>query len=151
MSDAERDRATAALISCYRYHFADVPLPEPLKSKLAALVRADNVCLANGDHERHADRANPIEGLEKKLAQAQQRVTEAMLDRNDALETIRRLEGQLKQMRGGNTRLKPADRDALIKRLGMLGSAHGGERGAAGDAVDKLRKKLGKQWSDLII
>lgn len=186
MSDAERDRATAALIFCYRYHFADASLPEPLKSKLQALVRADNVCAANGDRERQADRANLIEKLEKKVAWAQQRFTEAMVDRNAALEEIDRLKDQLRRLRGGNVRLKPADRDQLIKRLGMLGSDHGpaGSRpegrtllacaevrrpacqrslplgysvGARHRTIrgprtckNGSKRKLGKQWSDLI-
>jgi hypothetical protein len=38
----------------------------------------------------------------------------------------------------------------LTAALGMLGSAHAGERAAAALHVERLRAKLGKQWKDLI-
>lgn len=39
----------------------------------------------------------------------------------------------------------------LIGALGMLGSAHAGERAAAALLAERLRAKLGKQWRDLIL
>jgi hypothetical protein len=40
--------------------------------------------------------------------------------------------------------------DHLIKLLGMLGSAHDGERAAAGLKAHELVKRFGLQWGDLI-
>jgi hypothetical protein len=44
-----------------------------------------------------------------------------------------------------------SDRTLLIKALGMLGSNQDGERLAAAGMVEKLRKKLGMDWEELIV
>jgi hypothetical protein len=50
--------------------------------------------------------------------------------------------------------VKPPEIDAacehLCKLLGMLGSTHPGERGAAGLKADQFVRKLGLTWSDII-
>jgi hypothetical protein len=46
--------------------------------------------------------------------------------------------------------LRERELSKLIGALGMLGSAHAGERAAAALHVERLRAKLGKQWKDLI-
>jgi hypothetical protein len=43
------------------------------------------------------------------------------------------------------------NRALLVKTLGMLGSAHEGERANAALAVERCRAKLGKSWEDLIV
>jgi hypothetical protein len=47
-------------------------------------------------------------------------------------------------------RLTPTALDRLVKLLGMLGSAHAGERAAAGLKAHEFVKHHGLQWSDLI-
>jgi hypothetical protein len=42
-------------------------------------------------------------------------------------------------------------RKHLVKLLGMLGSAHGGERAAAGLKADQFLKRQGLRWADVII
>ena len=42
------------------------------------------------------------------------------------------------------------DRTTLIAALGMLGSEHAGERAAAALQAERIRAKLGKQWSEII-
>lgn len=42
-------------------------------------------------------------------------------------------------------------RDLLVKALGMLGSAHDGERANAALAVEKLRTEMGLTWDELIV
>lgn len=46
--------------------------------------------------------------------------------------------------------LNPADRDKLIKLLGMLGSDHLGERASAGALAHRLVKASGLSWGDVI-
>ncbi len=46
--------------------------------------------------------------------------------------------------------LIPADRDRLVKLLGMLGSDHSGERDAAALAVVRLLRQRKLAWSDVI-
>ncbi|MCP1335157.1 hypothetical protein [Futiania mangrovi] len=41
-------------------------------------------------------------------------------------------------------------RDRLAKLLGMLGSDHDGERAAAGLKADRLVKKIGASWYDIL-
>jgi hypothetical protein len=48
-------------------------------------------------------------------------------------------------------RLAPDALDRLIKLLGMLGSAHAGERAAAGLKAHEFIRRHGLQWSDVII
>jgi hypothetical protein len=48
-------------------------------------------------------------------------------------------------------RLAPDALDRLIKLLGMLGSAHDGERAAAGLKAHELIRRHGLQWSDVIV
>jgi hypothetical protein len=43
------------------------------------------------------------------------------------------------------------DRTTLIAALGMLGSEHAGERASAALQVERIRQKLGRQWSNLIL
>src|SRR5262245_9013681 len=47
-------------------------------------------------------------------------------------------------------RLAPEATERLIKLLGMLGSAHDGERAAAGLKAHELIRRHGLQWSDII-
>jgi hypothetical protein len=42
-------------------------------------------------------------------------------------------------------------RQHLVKLLGMLGSAHDGERAAAGLKADQFVKRHGLRWTDVII
>src|SRR3954451_5743753 len=42
------------------------------------------------------------------------------------------------------------NRERLVKLLGMLGSAHGGEIAAAGRAADRLRREAGMAWHKII-
>jgi uncharacterized membrane protein YqiK len=44
-----------------------------------------------------------------------------------------------------------SDRDVLVKTLGMLGSDQPGERDNAARAAEKIRRRLGMSWDDLII
>jgi hypothetical protein len=46
--------------------------------------------------------------------------------------------------------LGPNDADRLAKFLGMLGSAHAGERAAAGLKADKLVREAGLTWHQVI-
>ena len=46
--------------------------------------------------------------------------------------------------------MKTADRDRLIKVLGMMGSDHVGERASAAQQAEKLRRELGASWHDLL-
>ena len=46
--------------------------------------------------------------------------------------------------------LAPAACDHLVKLLGMLGSAHDGERAAAGLKAHEFIKRLGLTWGDVI-
>jgi len=48
-------------------------------------------------------------------------------------------------------RLAPDALDRLIKLLGMLGSAHDGERAAAGLKAHELMRRHGLQWSDILL
>jgi hypothetical protein len=48
-------------------------------------------------------------------------------------------------------RLDPDALERLIKLLGMLGSAHDGERAAAGLKAHEFLKRHGLQWSDVIV
>jgi hypothetical protein len=48
-------------------------------------------------------------------------------------------------------RLAPDAIDRLIKLLGMLGSAHDGERAAAGLKAHELLRRHGLTWSDIIV
>jgi|SRR5689334_2334012 len=43
------------------------------------------------------------------------------------------------------------DRERLVKLLGLLGSEHGGEVGAAGRHADALIKRAGLTWRDVLI
>jgi hypothetical protein len=49
------------------------------------------------------------------------------------------------------TRLDYAKADRLAKILGMLGSAHAGERAAAAAKADALVKAAGATWRDVIM
>jgi hypothetical protein len=46
--------------------------------------------------------------------------------------------------------LRERELSKLIAALGMLGSAHAGERAAAALQVERLRAKIGKTWPELI-
>lgn len=46
--------------------------------------------------------------------------------------------------------LSRAERDRLIRILGLLGSDHGGERDAAGLAASRMLRARGITWSDVI-
>jgi hypothetical protein len=48
-------------------------------------------------------------------------------------------------------RLDDATIDRLAKILGMLGSAHAGERAAAAAKADELVKSVGLTWRDIIM
>ena len=48
-------------------------------------------------------------------------------------------------------RLSPDALERLIKLLGMLGSAHDGERAAAGLKADELLRRHGLTWKELIL
>jgi hypothetical protein len=48
-------------------------------------------------------------------------------------------------------RLAPDALDRLIKLLGMLGSAHDGERAAAGLKAHEFIRRHGLTWSDIIV
>jgi hypothetical protein len=48
-------------------------------------------------------------------------------------------------------RLAPDALERLIKLLGMLGSAHDGERAAAGLKAHEFIRRHGLQWSDVIV
>jgi hypothetical protein len=48
-------------------------------------------------------------------------------------------------------RLGPDALERLVKLLGMLGSAHDGERAAAGLKAHELIRRHGLQWCDLIV
>ena len=50
----------------------------------------------------------------------------------------------------GNSRLSAADRTKLAKILGMLGSAHEGERAAAAALASKMLADAGLTWFDLL-
>lgn len=47
-------------------------------------------------------------------------------------------------------RMSAADRDRLVKLLGMLGSHYEGERAAAGLKAEQLRRRLGLSWEQLL-
>jgi lysozyme family protein len=47
-------------------------------------------------------------------------------------------------------RVSAADRRKMAKILGMMGSAHAGERAAAATAAEELRRRLGVDWAALI-
>src|SRR5262245_43671621 len=47
--------------------------------------------------------------------------------------------------------LDRVDLERLVKLLGMLGSAHDGERAAAGLKAHELIRRHGLQWSDVIL
>lgn len=46
--------------------------------------------------------------------------------------------------------LSKADRDRLVKLLGMLGSDHAGERDNAALAIERLRRELGLSSEDIL-
>lgn len=46
--------------------------------------------------------------------------------------------------------LSGADRERLVKLCGMLGSAHDGERAAAGLLASRLLRERGLRWDDVI-
>jgi hypothetical protein len=48
-----------------------------------------------------------------------------------------------------STRLDPQALDRLVKLLGMLGSAHAGERSAAGLKANELVRGMGLTWSEV--
>jgi hypothetical protein len=48
-------------------------------------------------------------------------------------------------------RLPPDALERLIKLLGMLGSAHDGERAAAGLKAHEFIRRHGLSWSDIIV
>jgi hypothetical protein len=48
-------------------------------------------------------------------------------------------------------KLTPDVLERLIKLLGMLGSAHDGERAAAGRKADELLRRYGLTWSDILL
>jgi hypothetical protein len=48
-------------------------------------------------------------------------------------------------------RLGPDELERLIKLLGMLGSAHDGERAAAGLKAHELVRRHGLTWSDVLL
>jgi hypothetical protein len=48
-------------------------------------------------------------------------------------------------------RLDSTALERLIKLLGMLGSAHDGERAAAGLKAHQLIRRHGLQWSDVVV
>jgi hypothetical protein len=48
-------------------------------------------------------------------------------------------------------RLAPDTLDRLVKLLGMLGSAHDGERAAAGLKAHELVRRHGLTWSDILL
>jgi type IV secretory pathway VirB10-like protein len=53
---------------------------------------------------------------------------------------------------GAATRkLEAHQRDLLVKLLGMLGSAHAGERSNAANLVERKRVSLGMTWDELIV
>jgi hypothetical protein len=55
---------------------------------------------------------------------------------------------------GGSRKLAgigDADRNTLVKVLGMLGSDHDGEILNAARSAERLRRKLGVSWDDLIV
>jgi len=49
------------------------------------------------------------------------------------------------------TRLDTQSAERLARVLGMLGSAHDGERAAAGLKANQLVRDLGLTWSDIIV
>lgn len=50
-----------------------------------------------------------------------------------------------------NRALDPASADRLKKILGLLGSAHDGERAAAGAKAHELIRSLGLTWQEVIV
>jgi hypothetical protein len=47
--------------------------------------------------------------------------------------------------------LSPADKDRLIKLLGMMGSDHMGERAVAAAKADELIRSHGMTWADVVL
>lgn len=50
-----------------------------------------------------------------------------------------------------NSQLSSADRTKLAKLLGLLGSAHAGERDAAGLAAERLVRGAGLTWRQVLL
>lgn len=46
--------------------------------------------------------------------------------------------------------ISDADRQRLVRILGMLGSEHQGERDAAARQAEAFRRRLGLTWADLL-
>jgi hypothetical protein len=47
--------------------------------------------------------------------------------------------------------LTPADRERLVKLLGLLGSSFAGERDAAGLAATRFLRERGLEWADVVL
>jgi hypothetical protein len=62
----------------------------------------------------------------------------------------KRRKRKIEQAFGKPKGLSSGDREKLAKVLGMLGSAHEGERQAAVRAADELQRKTGRTWREIL-
>ena len=105
-----------------------------MRSKAKAVAAKTSACaMANKRKE------------EREAREAKRKARDAELNRVARNEAARERRAALKARAARERELSK-----LIGALGMLGSDHAGERAAAALQVERLRRRLGKQWKDLI-
>lgn len=89
-------------------------------------------------------------------AQKQKAYRERLEARHDRIQTENyTLKNENRNLRYENARLRidmleDNERELLIKLLNMLGSSNGNERDNAAKQIEKLRKKIGRYWDEIL-
>lgn len=103
-----------------------------------------------GDGERARAKDTKDKMAEAK-AEARKAKAEAEKARADAEKWKKKAKAAAAQGPASVPNFEPEDRDRLVKLLGMLGSDQDGECVNAAHKAEKLRKKIGLTWDDLIV
>jgi hypothetical protein len=88
--------------------------------------------------------------MNKRKAEREARAAEQAAVEKERRRVNRNEEARERRARLKVVKARERELSKLIGALGMLGSEHAGERAAAALHVERLRIKLGKQWSELI-
>jgi hypothetical protein len=88
--------------------------------------------------------------MNKREAEREARAAEQAAREKERRRVNRNEEARERRARLKANKERARELSKLIGALGMLGSEHAGERAAAALHVERLRARLGKQWSELI-
>jgi hypothetical protein len=127
---------------------------EQQKSKPKPATTGEQARAERARTHADAERAR-AQAAKAEAAKAKADAQKAKADARRAREEARRAQHEAFAGIFGNHRVKKeihsSDRTLLVKVLGMLGSNHSNEVVSAAGQAEKIRKRLGMSWDDLII